>query len=82
MGGAISPHGQHTPGQQGRYSLLDGALQSDAGGGDQDRGAADPHPARHFPTGVARGQVGEGLADAGPRVARAMLPSSMASRML
>ena len=82
MGAEISPIGQQHAGQQGQVLLLDGVLQRDAGGGDQDGALrlALCRPALAMQD--AGGQVGEGLADAGPASHRAMLPSSMASRML
>ena len=64
------PFGQQHAGQQGQVLLLDGALQRDAGGGDQDRTLRFTLCRPALAMQDAGGQVGEGLADAGPRVAQ------------
>ena len=64
------PLGQQHAGQQGQVLLLDGALQRDAGGGDQDRTLRFTLCRPALAMQDAGGQVGEGLADAGPRVAQ------------
>ena len=64
------PLGQQHAGQQGQVLLLDGVLQRDAGGGDQDRALRPALCRPALAMQDAGGQVGEGLADAGPRVAQ------------